>query len=1106
MANNTEKKTVEIVIKGQQADATLRELQSASRVLNAELRKLPINSKEFADKSKELQQVNKRLKVIQDDVKGVGGVFQQISKEAKSFGLIAIAALGFQAITSGVSNLIGQNAKLSDSWADIRKTTGMTEVEVRRLNNAFSQMNTRTPTKELRDIAIAAGQLGIAKKDVLSFSAATDKLVVALGDEFQGGAEQVTKEMGALRNVFTDIKSNDIADDMLHIGNAVNELGASGAATGPVIADFSNRIGGVGIPLGLATGQVLGLSATLQELNVSTERGGTAITKILMKMANETEKFASVAGMSTKDFTELVNKDLYGAFVKVAEGSKKGGGSATEFSKILDSLGVDGAGASEVFAKLGSNTGLLKEKVDLANKSLKGTDSIMNEFNIKNETFGAKVDKIGKSLTMAFVNGPVMNGLNALADGLVSLTENTHATSEAMAEEQHQVELSKIKILSYNVGNEERTRLLNELKAQYPEYLGNLDAERASNEQVRDAIDSVVSSLVNRIVVQRKQEEIAEQAEKMADKKEKQLAAETKLLEALNIAYKDNEGAYRGRINNQTKLMSKELEGLPIMYQAEELLNSKNSGLSRMNDNIINVAKALDDMKAAEIAYNSESMKGNDIQKEKDELMKRLGINKPGDKSAPSPATGNASSTRTEEEIKTNDKILEERNKYLAKLAELEIEFYQKGLDANSKEIEDVHQKYKALLIEADKYGVDRTRTQELYNKEIASVIESQAKEEQKKNAEKLIAVQKLQDEVYMARLSANDRELVAEMNKWEELILKAESYGIDATAIRQAEADAINAIVVAQGQREIDETTKKNKILSDKEKELNELKKKAAQDLARNLDSILRDYLTVQKNKDSDELQRNANNLSTQEQKYKELLDKKSISQSEYDKLMLDAKKKHDKKEAEINKQAFDREQRAALATAFINGAVGVTKIWATYADLPLIAAGLTIVQAAAIGAQVAAINSTPKPYAKGGFNKESDNPQGFTSGATLYTNSASGMDFIAGEEGKEWIAPNWMVEAPQTARIIEQLETIRQNRSFASGGSTSVASISSKVPVFEPSNSTTTNADMQMLGIQMKRLNDHLDRGIQGVWDFDYFNRSTSRINDAKGSSRVE
>jgi hypothetical protein len=73
--------------------------------------------------------------------------------------------------------------------------------------------------------------MGIAKDQIEGFVKSTDKLVVALGDEFKGGAEEVTKVFGQMRNVLTDIKTDNVSNDMLHLGNAVNVLGASGMAT-----------------------------------------------------------------------------------------------------------------------------------------------------------------------------------------------------------------------------------------------------------------------------------------------------------------------------------------------------------------------------------------------------------------------------------------------------------------------------------------------------------------------------------------------------------------------------------------------------------------------------------------------------------------------------------------------------------------------------------------------------------------------------------------------------------------------------------------------------------------------------------------------------------
>jgi len=389
---------------------SVKELRHLQSQLNNEMARAVPGSAHRQKLQVEFDAVSHRLKELTVKSKDAGFSFGRLADGFNKYFAIATAGMAAMAgFAFSIKNLITAQGELDDSLANIRKTTQMTGEEVQELNKQLGKIDTRTSRQELREMAVVAGQIGIKKNEVLDFVDSVDKLNVALGDEIQGGAEEVAKTMGTLRNVLTDMKSKDIADDMLRIGNAINELGAAGFATAPVIADFSNRIGGIGIPLGLTSDQVLGLSATLQELNVSTERGGTAVTKILQKMTTNTADFAKVAGMPVKEFTDLVNRDLFGAFTKVMEGSKQGGQSATLLAGIIKELEVSGAGASEVFAKLSNNTGMLREKVDLAGASLQNTDSIMNEFNIKNATLGAVLAKLSKEfyslITMPGITG-----------------------------------------------------------------------------------------------------------------------------------------------------------------------------------------------------------------------------------------------------------------------------------------------------------------------------------------------------------------------------------------------------------------------------------------------------------------------------------------------------------------------------------------------------------------------------------------------------------------------------------------------------------------------------------------------------------------------------
>lgn len=550
MSSKSEDSRINLFINTKGAEASLKNLRADARLLKNEISLLSPGTQEFIDKSKKLQEVNGRLDTLTQKVKGSGSAWEFL--KGQSVGALAAMGISITAVLGMISGFISKNAALSDSMADVAKTTGMTKKEVGDLRNELAKIDTRTSVEGLLKIATVAGQLGIAKKDVLAFTIAVDKLNVALGDEFKGGPEEITKELGGLRNIFQDIKSDKIDQDILKIGNALNVLGAEGAATGPVVADFANRIGGVAIPLGLTTGQVLGLSATLQELNVTSERGGTATVKILQRMLTDVKGFASVAGMDVKQFKDLLNNDLFGAFMKVVEGAKKSGQSGTAFAKILKELDVDGSGVSEVMGKLGTNTDLLRQKVDLSNKSLTNTNSIMAEFATKNATFGANMEKGWKFLTEKFVNSDVVKFFTTLSSSMTSMIPAAESAQQSLrgvlAGFNQEIEILK----TANFSQEQRARLIGEINSKYGEYLPNLLSEKASLEDIEAAQKAVNDTILSKILYMDYEKELTE-----IYKKQKESAESLYQVEKQRASKKMSTGDHEGLTKDQQDMLDK---------------------------------------------------------------------------------------------------------------------------------------------------------------------------------------------------------------------------------------------------------------------------------------------------------------------------------------------------------------------------------------------------------------------------------------------------------------------------------------------------------------------------------------------------------------------
>lgn len=334
--------------------------------------------------------------------------------------MVSGAFAGMAAIVTIGTALFELNAKIDEAQADVMKTAGLTSEQVDRLTESLKGLDTKTTLEDLLNIGAALGQLGVVvNKDTI---AAVDMLNVALGGELGNSAEEVATKIGTLRNLLVDMQTGDVANDYLRLGNVLNGLGATGAATADVIQDFASRIAGTGQALGLTTPQILGLSAAMQEANIGVERGGTGIKKVLTEIVRAPEEFAKTLNIPVADFKKLVETDLFGAFELVIKKVKETSATKTDMIQTLDTLKISGEGEVEVFQKLSGSLDNVKKRVEESTDLVKGFNSISGEAAIKQETLGATASRVWNSISNSFVSSGIENllkGILNLFDGIV---------------------------------------------------------------------------------------------------------------------------------------------------------------------------------------------------------------------------------------------------------------------------------------------------------------------------------------------------------------------------------------------------------------------------------------------------------------------------------------------------------------------------------------------------------------------------------------------------------------------------------------------------------------------------------------------------------------
>jgi TP901 family phage tail tape measure protein len=784
----------------------------------------------------ELHQVNNAVRQQRAELNGTKGFWADMGKQLKQFGILAISALGATAFFSQIQSMIDGSARLSDSFADIQKTTGLTGQEVEKLNERLKAFNTRTPRSELRGLAEIAGRLGITGvKNIEEFVSAADKINVALGDSL-GDPEQVMKQLGKLTDTFNLKEVYGIEDSLLKVGSAINELGMASTANEGYMVEFAKRLSGIAPLAGISIENVLGLGATLDSLGQTAEVSTTALSKLFIDMAKNADKYAKFAKMEVTDFVELMNTDANEAFLRMLEGVKDNSEGITELAATLGDLGQDGGRVVGVLGTLANNTENLRKQQNISNEAFQKGTSVVEEFNVKNTNLAAKLEMVQKWLAGMFVNSTIMAGIDTLISKFAKWIEIP--VSETL--EAERIDLMKLhaQILTTNTGSEERIKLIKELKTQYPDLLGQINADTISNQELTMAIKSVNDQLINKIILQEKDEEIMNQSELVAQKRMQTMESEDKIRDRMvKLAQKYNLTIEEG--------MALDEAALKIANKA----GSQQSLLSILDPSLSSSSKLIDDVRVYQAQMKTlTALEGenNELLNAKNELMERLGINidkvvTKQDDLTPDPVVDPEDDPDADPasapEVKTQkaklDQMESQWEAYQQRITDLTRQYQLAGMEGDQRELEMVWDKYAKLEEELIQHLTNKAITEEEFKEKAKQLEDLKSQElsevrakwkekelQERKSAEEKITEATL-EEKELAKLKVNQH--------YDELIALATQFGISAVGIEEARRRELSDIQDKYNQKDIQSAQK-----------INEAKIMIAQSLGQSLGAVI--------------------------------------------------------------------------------------------------------------------------------------------------------------------------------------------------------------------------------------------------------------------------
>lgn len=384
--------------------ASLQDLYKAKQKLTQESLRLNRASAAYAENSKNLKAVNQQIQNITNSTRASTGSIRSFAVAMNDYFTMTTAMLlAVAGLSRTVRNAIQSFADYDEAMIDAMKTTKSSRVVMEEISGVFKTFDTKTAQNDLLNLAWVAGKLGIqTKDDIIGFVKASDMIGVALGRDL-GGTEDAVRALGKLVDIFKLKDEYGMEKAMLKVGSAINELGMASTASEGYLINFTRRTAGIAPTAGVSITNILGLAATLDSLGQSAEVSSTAYSKLMSTMVKKPETFARIAKMELQDFLDLIKNDANEAMLRLFEGLKGDDMGLTELVSSLGEIGLEGQRMTQVFGAMANNTDLIRRQQALSNATFKEGTSVINEFNLKNESAQAEINKARKSFELVRV-------------------------------------------------------------------------------------------------------------------------------------------------------------------------------------------------------------------------------------------------------------------------------------------------------------------------------------------------------------------------------------------------------------------------------------------------------------------------------------------------------------------------------------------------------------------------------------------------------------------------------------------------------------------------------------------------------------------------------
>lgn len=408
-------------------------VNDSHRALNTQTKSLSNLRKELNLTGRSLDDVKKKHKLLAEQsavasrvnniAKARSGVeFMESSLAEKGMGsMVALSTLG-SSVMHYAETPVKQAMQMEDAMAEIKKVVDFTSPDgLQKMQAALEKMSLSIPitAEGLAKITAAAGQAGIAEKDLIRFTETAAKMGVAFDISSEEAGEMMAKWRSGM---------NLTQDQVESLADATNALSNNNAAMAKQVGEALKRYGALGKVAGLTEKQTAAMAATIIGAGAEAEVAATgmnAFMRALTKGGSMTDLQKAAFGNLGFDALQLqkdVQKNAPKTIFAVLEAVKTKLPKELQMQYLTAMFGEEGARA---MGPMLANTEKLRENFDLVAESEKYAGSMEKEFLSRSATTSNALELASNAMSYfaRAVGDPMLGTLKERALDFVKLGE-----------------------------------------------------------------------------------------------------------------------------------------------------------------------------------------------------------------------------------------------------------------------------------------------------------------------------------------------------------------------------------------------------------------------------------------------------------------------------------------------------------------------------------------------------------------------------------------------------------------------------------------------------------------------------------------------------------